>query len=88
MSADNWAICPKCQKNRETVSDVEALYGRIPRADYEKRMQAALRPMPVTLREDYALGIQPDGTFAISYGASCKVCGFKFDYSHEEELTI
>jgi predicted Zn-ribbon and HTH transcriptional regulator len=99
MSADNWTQCPKCKKNKEDECDeldkqVVVSYGKIPADDYislvEKSSKLAdqlkNRTVPEdTLREDYELRIR-DGEFSVSYYASCKTCGFKFEFKHEEKV--
>ncbi len=89
MSADNWAICPKCQKieddkHEKLVQKVEASYGKVPVDEYLSLLEKSrqLVKMDFTLREDYELGIQDD-EFYVRYSSSCKVCGFKYDYKYD-----
>jgi len=47
MSADNWAVCPKCiveaQKTREKlINNVKKKYGSVTADEYEKLMDSAL----------------------------------------------
>jgi len=97
MGADNWATCPRCkekafQEYHKAVKTVSDAYGKVPEEDYQT-MKAQLPNLDpnkgekhCTLREDYDLGIDEDGTFEVSYCAHCKECGFKFDYKHEEKV--
>lgn len=39
-----------------------------------------------TLREDYELGTVPDGEFYVIYRCHCKVCGFKHEFKHSQQL--
>jgi len=93
MSADNWAICPKCKKEHkvkreEALKQARALYGRIPLEQYEKQLQDALNiPIEIdeSLREDYEIGVTRGGKFYVDYGCMCE-CGFKFSFKHEEVI--
>lgn len=92
MSADNWTYCPKCQeiarkKTEQLRVRVETDYGKIPPDNYIKLLDQFNNPpkLKQTLREDYEVGIH-DGVFSISYGASCDVCKFKFEYDKTEEI--
>lgn len=91
MSADNWAICPKC--NAANIADKEkaqieagAAYGKVAPAEYRKMMEAAYAPIETetTLREDYEIGVNRNGEFSVNYGCSCSVCNFAFSYKHSE----
>lgn len=92
MSADNWAICPKCDEAHQAMlakerADLEKQYGKIPIDDFIKRKARvdALPPQPQnTLRENWELGIT-GGSFEVNYHASCRNCLFKYDYKHEEK---
>lgn len=39
---------------------------------------------PDTLREDHHIGIDEGGKFYVWYKGSCLVCGFCFEYRHQE----
>ena len=57
MSADNWAVCPQCEKNREAsflkkhaaydtkVRDLTAQYGSMPPEEFVQRMTALKEPV-------------------------------------------
>jgi len=92
MSADNWAICPRCKTRaekeyNEKAAVAGAMYGNAPPKEYMTAI-AQLKPPRIeeTLREYYELGIENDGVFCVSYRAVC-ACGFEFSYEHEEEAT-
>lgn len=68
MSADNWAICPKCVEKQSSWKQV---------------MGEPLTNSDHTLREDYEQGIDPKGNYYVCYGCSCSVCGFRWSYKHE-----
>jgi len=95
MSADNWAICPKCKKSEDAKQEklrkkATAAYGKVPPDEYLKLLEAANNPqeMRETLREDYQIGVMDDGEFDIEYSAYCDKCGFKFSYKHAEDVPI
>lgn len=95
MSADNWDTCPQCAygfhaEAKRARLRAEATYGQVPPADYNAGLEAvqrlekkALEPGP-TMREDYELQVLADGSFCVRYRASCDVCGFDFQFSHDE----
>lgn len=97
MSADNWAICPKCLSNHEEAvskrqKDVEAAYGKVSSQEYLKLLKDAedkKKPKNLdTLREDFGIGITEKGEFFVSYRGGCDRCGLEFSYSHEEEIDL
>ncbi len=92
MSADNWGHCPRCKQKHDSerarkIAAAKSSYGKGPPFDYNAALNEAnaipLAPAE-TLREDYEQGTQPDGTFYVSYGCHCEVCGFTFKFNHEE----
>lgn len=96
MSADNWAICPRCHIKAENEWDAKQqefrqAYGKVSEEEYH-RMRIALQVKPKaenTMREDYEFYIEPGtGWFNASYGASCENCGFKHEFHHKEQLVI
>lgn len=95
MSADNWRICPRCKwqaefKQQLAVKKAEALYGKVSPQAYTKLIRDAETPpkLAETLREDYAIGTSPDGTFIVSYSAHCMRCSFKHRHQCEERLDV
>jgi hypothetical protein len=95
MSADNWGICPRCQKKEEKRRErlekkIEEAYGTLPREQYLALVKEAEAPQPEvkrTLREDYELGTEEDGEFYVTYRCSCNVCGYAAKFEHKEVLT-
>jgi len=97
MSADNWAVCPKCKiridKERdELIQKVSSAYDKIPAEEY-LRLKSQLNDYveyPRELREDYEQGIDEDGEYGVNYRGRCchQECGFvfKYDFSVEVEL--
>jgi hypothetical protein len=95
MSADNWAICPKCKlandkDNEKRLLDIGKKYGKIPADLYieEAKKAAILIDLQETLREDYELYTDEDGMFHISYSCRCSECGFNHKFKHEKQLFI
>jgi hypothetical protein len=99
MSADNWTQCPRCyvtNRSKANKLDREASesYGNVSveKFDELRRHAESFRKSVTTddnicstLREDYGLGIR-DGEFSVSFYASCKTCGFKFEFNHKEKF--
>jgi hypothetical protein len=92
MSADNWAICPKCKKladseHEQFLNKMKSGYGKIPPEEYLEMVEKSKKPILLdqTLREDFGLGVDDVGNFFVSYGCSCE-CGFKFRYDHKQKV--
>lgn len=89
MSANNWDQCPKClesEKQRQLAAGKTAAssYGKIEPDKYLKLLEDQKpRELEDSMREDYELGVQQDGSFYVSYRASCEACDFEFRFSHE-----
>lgn len=97
MSANNWEHCPRCLKKHQEFRDGEiriakALYGVIDADEYAAAMQSAEaipeRPEEETFRENYEIGIERDGTFAVSYGGHCTKCDYSHEFEHTEDVPI
>lgn len=96
MSADNWAICPKCKQKRlddieRKQEQVQKSYGKVSAIEYSRMLTEVNRlsdatKLPHNLREDYELGIDEDGTFSVSYEAGCRICGFRHFYKYQEKV--
>jgi len=95
MSADNWAICPKCEKlEKESINlkrkKADDSYGKVSKEEYEMlNFEASQTPqLHQTLRENYEIGINENGEFMIVYRCSCKTCGFSKNFRHEETMRL
>ena len=95
MSADNWSICPRCNKKaKQEKADQKAKthegYGKVPAEEYESMLVVSRQPIKIdeTLREDFEFFISPDGLFSASYRASCDRCGFKHKFNHTRQIVI
>lgn len=95
MSADNWAVCPRCTKKREEdliAFDLKVAnaYGTEPMEVFEG-MRAELaskqaEPMPETLREDYEFWGADEGVLYVSYRCHCQACGLSHKFEHSEPI--
>ena len=88
MSADNWAICPKCEANDEIELENEAKwleenYGKVDADNWlaarERHHAHQNLPTENTLREDYDIGVW-DGEFHVNYRGRCTKCGYTLKY--------
>lgn len=93
MSADNWAICPRCKHNAEVAKEKQIkkannAYGKVEPEKYLALRTEAEKKLEIdtTLREDYRIGINSDGEFYVSYFGICSHCGFQFDYDHKQKI--
>lgn len=94
MSADNWAVCPRCLHEAERAAAeardvVMALYGTIPVAEFDAK-RAALEDVDpevyTTFREDYEFHGAEDGEVVASYSGTCTTCGLSADLRHSERF--
>ena len=95
MSADNWCICPKCKKkndalNKQRILDAAKQYGVIPADEYIALAKDASKPIEIedTFREDYDIGVYPDGSFLVSYRGQCTVCNAEYAFGEEVKFAI
>lgn len=93
MSADNWAICPRCRDNAKREHDERfqaALdaYGKVPAAEYERLRGEAQTPFNEeafrTFREDYEFYGASDGMVTASYSGHCDKCHLGLDFKREQ----
>lgn len=97
MSADNWAVCPRCKAREEArIAELkrraDEAYGKIPVAEFDALRREAETPLDAekfrTFREDWEIGIfEPDlRQLFISYAGSCSVCGLEAEHRHEATI--
>ena len=93
MSADAWRVCPKCRMTEESKQEslrkkAAEMYGKVPEREYLALVDAADEEVDLrqSLREDYQVYTNEDGTFSVNYRCHCCACNFKFEYKFEEEL--
>ena len=92
MSADNWAICPRCvdRARAEAAAKFQAAvdaYGKVTPEEYETlRAEAQVPVYPEafrTFREDHEFYGAADGTITASYSGHCQTCGLGLDFKDE-----
>lgn len=96
MSADNWAVCPKCKAEHERskaefAERVEESYGKVPAAKWEEmKLQLAEfdKPLEATFREDYEQGVDEDGEYSCSYHGGCRVCNCEHLFKITQKVKI
>ena len=97
MSADNWAVCPRCRVRRqarlsEQKVKLDAAYGAVALAEFDQmrsQYQAAeAAEVDATLREDYEIWTEEDGMFTVIYSCGCRECGFGFKFRHDEQQEV
>jgi hypothetical protein len=98
MSADNWAVCPRCllrarkerERKMEAAAAAAAAYGKVDRAAWLEMQSDAGGPVEsdefTTFREDYRLGIDDGGKFKVEYSGFCGACGLRFGFRHEARV--
>jgi hypothetical protein len=94
MSADNWAICPKCRDNTQKSVDehnaaVYAKYGTVSPGDWAElltTMRTVDEQAITTFREDYEFYGADEGTLHVSYGGSCGTCGLSLFLKEERKF--
>ena len=95
MSADNWAICPRCHEKyvrmlEESGEAVGENYGKILPEEYIRllaendRLQSQEEPR--TLREDYGQGINEDGWYFLNYSGECYACNWRYTKKISERV--
>lgn len=93
MSANNWAICPNCNRvaqNKDAAQkeEIDNVYGTVSKEAF-LNVVANQKPTVIgcTLREDYEIGIY-DGVFFVSYRGYCTQCGFEKEFEQKEVITV
>lgn len=89
MSADNWAICPKCYAAKEAAREQAILsagksYGKVAPSEYVEAASEAQKACEheQTFREDYEIGMGKDGEFSVGYSGQCSACRFAYKFNH------
>lgn len=94
MSADNWAICPRCleggrEAHDEAVQAVMATYGKIPVDEFDAKRAALPQLDPEkfrTFREDYEFYGADAGEVVADYSGHCSQCGLGVDFSEHRKF--
>lgn len=95
MSADNWAICPKClelaQDRQEALEEkLEKSYGVVSPEQYLRLFEKSREKpkLEQTLREDYEIGILNTAEFYVRYKGACTKCGFNYEYKYDQNIIL
>jgi hypothetical protein len=94
MSADNWAVCPRCfaralEVAAEQRATVEESYGSIPRDRFLLAVADLKEPNTAdfhTFREDYEFWGAESGTIEWRYRGVCTACSLAAELSGSHEL--
>lgn len=83
MSADNWAVCPRCEsveieKAEILQREVRESYGVIPFPEWDALRAEANKPLLLnpTFRENYEWSLC-DGEVYGAYLGKCSICGLE-----------
>ena len=102
MSADNWAICPRCKSKRVKAADAaqrkaDDAYGKVDVEEFD-RLRSEARRMAAeaiseshdyrTFREDYEIYGAEDGEVVIRYSGGCTRCDLSLTVESEHPLPI
>jgi len=85
VSADNWAICPKClavaqDKRASEERRVAGLYGKVSVEDFDAARTSLVEVRPEdfrTFREDYGFSGAEAGEIEAEYVGGCRTCGLE-----------
>lgn len=102
MSADNWAICPRCKVRRQAEADAarvaaEAAYGTASIEEFDRLRGKAANlaawvdadvPETRTFGETYEIWGAAGGTVTVDYGGECSKCGLSLAFRHEHPLPV
>lgn len=96
MVADNFAICPKCEKQvlnekEKLKQKVNEAYGKVSASEYLALVNESENSLPseTTLGENYEIGIyEGELELFISYRCSCSVCGFSHSFRHTDPIAL
>lgn len=92
MSADNWAVCPRCKyralKKFEKAGDaVQAMYGNVTVEEFDAtRAALSMDDVGHTFREDYEFYDAETGTVEATYSGGCEVCGLSVTLKASEHF--
>jgi len=95
VSADNWAICPRCLDRAKAevaaqLAVAERAYGNVPAAEYEELRAQAQTPIDPekfrTFREDYEFFGASEGTIVAGYSGHCGTCSLTVDFRDEHKF--
>lgn len=101
MSADNYAMCPRCRGHRQAKAEaardrVTEAYGVVDLDEFDRLRAEAdrldeqidrpgLKNGDETFREDYSIGIRDD-ELVIRYRGGCPACGLSLSFDHSQPV--
>ena len=104
MSADNWAMCPRCKANREDAAGLAhetaiKSYGKVSVTEFDELRDEADRLSELinnppgagqgrTFREDWEICGAEDGEVFVSYRGACQTCGLSLKFEHVHPLGV
>ena len=96
MSADNWAICPKCKQRIQREWDalnqkMKDAYGKVSEEEYKALLQEVEKGKPRFKRDlaEYVdVGMSDDGILLINYRAECKIPNCSFTYEYRNTIDV
>lgn len=94
MSADNWAVCPRCLERAQLLvkqqeEKVMATYGKVPVGEFDASRAAIRRPYATqfkTFREDWSVSGAEEGVVTVEYSGCCQNCGLGLEFTHKHEI--
>lgn len=84
MSADNWAVCPRCIKMayEKAVADFKTTFGYTP-----PKEQILVEPKNChTFREDYEIDGAEEGEVVVYYKGHCSNCQLRLEFNVSRKL--
>lgn len=96
MSANNWAICPRCKADWEmcrakSQKEHDESYGRISAEKFlencEKLGEQMKMQLEFTFREDFEIGIYGD-FFEVKYKGKCETCGLEHTFTYGKRIPL
>lgn len=94
MSADGWAVCPRCLKRarvkyQEGLDGVAALLAKLTEEE-RKIVNPSVKAVNSedyrTFREDYEFYVNDDGEVEVSYSGHCQVCELGIDFEDKRQI--
>lgn len=86
MSGDAWEQCPICNNlPEEWRNGIDHLYGKVPLKEF-KEIETKYNKLKSekTVREDYEVGLDNDGTAWVSFYLKCQTCGAEWKHSAKD----
>lgn len=85
MSADNWAVCPRCHKQ---YKEPESKYGKVSEEEYIALLSKPKESEAQNMREDWSIGMDETGELHVGYSCACEKCGFSYEFETREQAKL